>query len=226
MADFSDYIVNRNFNLLFELLSERQIIKGKSDLASKLGTYNHIINSVLKGERKLTIEQIQSLHHHYGVDPNFLLGYTDTIFIENQNGNQLANTGNIYMIPQKALAGHGLSVETFRSSDLQRFSFPGIEGVHIAIEISGDSMYPTLASGDIVICEKIDDILDIKENQLYVVVSDNVVAKRIQPIRGRGIVVAFRLISDNPLYQPYELHINELKAIYRIKRRVTNVGLY
>ena len=49
MADFSNNTVNQRFRLVYSTLERLNLIKGKSDIASHLGTYNHVVNSILKG---------------------------------------------------------------------------------------------------------------------------------------------------------------------------------
>ena len=56
MGDFSDHIVNQRFKIVFQELEKQNLIKGKSDIAKKLGTYNHVINSILKGQRNITVD--------------------------------------------------------------------------------------------------------------------------------------------------------------------------
>mgnify|MGYP001124460491 CR=1 FL=1 len=53
MPGFSYEMVNRRFKRVYEKLLEEQVIQGKSDLAQHLETYNHVINSILKGKRNL-----------------------------------------------------------------------------------------------------------------------------------------------------------------------------
>ena len=48
MTDFSDNIVNQRFKKVYGILEQRNLIKSKSDIAQKLGTYNHVVNSILK----------------------------------------------------------------------------------------------------------------------------------------------------------------------------------
>jgi len=55
MSESSEKIVNQKFALVFEQLRKEGKVKSKSDIAAQLGTYNHVINSVLKGERGLTV---------------------------------------------------------------------------------------------------------------------------------------------------------------------------
>ena len=74
MSDFSDHIVNQRFKQVYEALEKYNLIKGKSDIAKKLGTYNHVINSILKGQRNITVDQLNKLFDTYGINANFLFG--------------------------------------------------------------------------------------------------------------------------------------------------------
>ena len=59
MTDFNNNKVNIRFRHVYNQLKEEGKIKSKSDIASKLGTYNHVINSILKGKRNITLEQMK-----------------------------------------------------------------------------------------------------------------------------------------------------------------------
>ncbi len=60
------------------------------------------------------------------------------------------------------------------------------------LAIRGDSMYPTLRSGDVVIVDT--SAIDVLDEGLYtLVIGDAVRAKRLQPLAGGGV----RVISDN-----------------------------
>ena len=81
MGEFADSIVNKRFKIVFNELEKTNKIKGKSDIASKLGTYNHVINSILKGDRNITVEQLHKLFDLYGISANFVFGFSDDIYL-------------------------------------------------------------------------------------------------------------------------------------------------
>lgn len=240
MSKFSDSIVNQRFIHVYNLLEKQGLIRGKSDLAKHLSTYNHVINSILQGKRNLTVEQISLLCNHYHIDANYLFGRDVVPFIANGNGNKevltsgknsivLSGRENIRLVPQSALAGYALDFQSpAYFQELPSFSIPGMNGELLAFPVSGDSMLPTITSGDLVICEALERPLDgsfpiIRDNEVYVIVSDVVVVKRIQQIKTDGIVTELRLISDNTsVYQPYQLELEEIKQVLRVKRRLTD----
>ena len=106
---------------------------------------------------------------------------------------------------------------------LQRFSIPGLEGNLLAFEISGDSMLPTITNGDLVICAPLERGEPLRDNQVYIIVTDVVVAKRIQQIKDNQIVQSLRLISDNSaVFKPYDVELEDVRQILQVKCRLTS----
>jgi phage repressor protein C with HTH and peptisase S24 domain len=239
MAQFDDHIVNQRFKLIYEALLKNSKVKNKSDLAAKLGTYNHIINNILKGERGVTLEQINKLIEIFGINANYIFGSAPFMFadqegeaqpnlnIQHRSDVDYAGRQNITLVPNKALAGYALSAGSLSfTSELPRFSLPGLDGQLLAFEISGDSMLPSITSGDLVICEPLERGERLHDNSIYVVVTDVVVVKRIQQVKENGDLKHLLLISDNDAqYKPYNVELNEIQQILRVKSRVTSYGI-
>ena len=231
MGEFSESIVNQRFKFVFEELEKSNKIKGKSDIASKLGTYNHVINSILKGDRNITVEQLHKLFNIYGISADYLFGFSDEIFLPGfadfptraKSDRAFAGRQNIVLVPDRAMAGYATTTDTPQYlAEFQKFTIPGLDGNLIAFEISGDSMMPTITNGDIVVCEPLERGEPIRDNQVYVVVTDVVVAKRIQQVKNGSNLREMRLISDNDRYQPYIVSPDEVRQILRVKCRLTS----
>lgn len=231
MADFSDNIVNQRFRKVFDELESTNLIKGKSDIAKQLGTYNHVINSILKGERNITVEQLHKLFEIYHVDANYLFGLGEQMFsqhgkpgtaipVRSLDERQFGGRLNITLVPNRAMAGYALEHgDNGYLAELPKFSIPNLDGNLIAFEITGDSMYPTITNGDIVVCEPLERGDPLRDNNVYVVVTDVVVAKRVQQLRDG---TQLRLISDNStVYMPYEVDLEEIRQVLRVKCRLT-----
>ncbi len=231
MGNFSANIVNQRFRAAYAELEKTNRIKGKSDIAKHLGTYNHVINSILKGERNITVDQLNKLFETFHINANFLFGITDELFLPGHAGDGMntrpmserSNSGrrNITLVPNRALAGYALEHRQDEfMEELPKFSVPNLEGDLVAFEISGDSMMPTVTNGDIVVCEPIERGTALRDNHVYVVVTDVVVAKRIQQSRDADSMV---LISDNSeVYKPYSVDLNEVRQILKVKCRLTS----
>lgn len=86
----------------------------------------------------------------------------------------------------------------FRSDWLHR---NGISPIHAkALTVLGDSMEPTLSSGDVILIDT--KVSDVVQPGIYVIrVDDRLLVKRIQPIFGG----ALKLISENPVYSPEDI---------------------
>lgn len=237
MGNFSDHIVNQRFHQVYHELEKRNVIKGKSDIAKKLGTYNHVINSILKGQRNITVDQLNKLFDTYGINANYLFGNSQQMFMPDADvpgglpahdleERQFSSTGNIVLAPLKALAGDAVGQDIGAGDDLPRFSIPGLTGDLIAVEINGDSMLPTITNGDLVICERLERGAPLRDNHVYVVVTDVVVAKRVQQIKDGASTAKLRLISDNDaVYKPYEVDLEDVKQILKVNSRLTSYAI-
>ena len=133
--------------------------------------------------------------------------------------------GNIVFTSVSALAGSGVDAASSSSEKLSSFTIPGVAGTGLyALEVEGDSMVPLLNDGEIVICEQVDYMNQIKENEVCVVkVDGDVWIKYVQPIKDRGGRVSqLKLISENKLeYDPFVVNLNEDLRIYKVIRRIS-----
>ena len=125
-------------------------------------------------------------------------------------------SNEIQFVPVKAAAGYlaGYADPEF-VDELNTFTLPMLApGTYRAFEIVGDSMLPT-ASGSIIVCEKVDNIDDVKNNQTYVVISRNegIVYKRL--MKNAKLKNKLSLLSDNPTYQPYTVNVADVIEIWK-----------
>lgn len=131
---------------------------------------------------------------------------------------------NIELVPYKASAGYlnGYADPEF-IEELPRFKLPmlGSNGSFRAFEISGDSMLP-IASGTVIVGRYVEDWSSIKDGTPCIIVSEKegVVFKRIfNKIQDSAML---RLHSDNPIYSPYELHVEDVLEIWEAKSYISS----
>ncbi len=131
----------------------------------------------------------------------------------------------IHFVPVKAAAGYLASyADTEFIDELNTFTLPMLAGGNYrAFEIIGDSMLPT-PSGSIIVGEKIENTMDIKSNQAYIVVSRNegIVYKRIEK-NGRA-KNKLTLVSDNPQYQPYQVNAEDVMELWQAQMVISKVS--
>jgi transcriptional regulator with XRE-family HTH domain len=113
---------------------------------------------------------------------------------------------NVVFVPVKARAGYldGSGDKEFIKS-LPTYSLPGLKsGTFRMFEVDGLSMYPTLSSGDIVICSNVEQLQDVRDDRLHVIVTknDGIVVKRVL----NRLVKDSKLILKSDNYKDRELY--------------------
>ena len=150
------------------------------------------------------------------------LGTSSRILVisENDQGNE-----NIVHVPVKARAGYlsGYQDPTFIES-LPSYRLPGVRsGTYRSFEIEGDSMLP-LQPGTIVVGCYVESWRDIRSNYTYILVTrdEGIVYKRvINKVKSKGQLV---LLSDNPIYEPYAIDIEEVNEAWAYYCHLSNAG--
>lgn len=128
------------------------------------------------------------------------------------------NTENIEIVPVKASAGYmnGFADPQYLTS-LQRFHLPMFTGgTFRAFELTGDSMLP-LQPGTFVIAEYLENWNLLKSGETYIILSrnDGIVYKRVQNKLKEH--KRLKLISDNPVYEPYSIGADDILEIWKAK---------
>lgn len=91
-----------------------------------------------------------------------------------------------------------------------------------AIYVVGDSMYPLLKSGDIVLYKQLNDLADIFWGDMYLLSIDidgeeYITVKYVQKSDVEGCV---KLVSQNPHHADKELALNRIRAIALVKASI------
>lgn len=96
----------------------------------------------------------------------------------------------------------------------ERISIPGVN-VDAYFPVVGNSMDPTIQSGDIVGIRKIDSMSRVRPNDIYLVFTrDNErMLKRIKGVNGQSPMLT--LYSDNPAYEPFQIIKEQILAVYK-----------
>lgn len=197
----------------------------QQQLAAVLGIPRTTLTGYELGNTEPGLTVMLKLAKHYGISiedlVNAKLSDERLSIIKDERMKILAMTvdesgeGNIELVSTKAEAGY---IESFEDPEfireLPKLKFPNIkQGTYRAFEIRGDSMLP-MPSGSIVICSYVERLLDVKDNQTYVIVSktEGVVYKRV---KNNAKAKKLILISDNELYQPYGIDWAEVSEIWQ-----------
>jgi transcriptional regulator with XRE-family HTH domain len=132
---------------------------------------------------------------------------------------------NIVHVPIKARAGYlsGYQDPSFIET-LSTYRLPGVRaGTYRSFEIEGDSMLP-LSPGTIIVGQYVESWREIRNNHTYILVTqqEGVVYKRvINKVKSKVQLV---LLSDNPIYEPYAVHIDEVDEAWAYYCHLSNAG--
>ncbi|HPF02451.1 MAG TPA: LexA family transcriptional regulator [Bacteroidales bacterium] len=134
------------------------------------------------------------------------------------------NTENIEMVPEKAKAGYstGYADPEF-IGELPRFRLPFLSGKrkYRTFQLKGDSMHP-IPDGSWVTGEFVQDWRELRNGQAYIVftINDGIVFKIVEDnLKNDGKLILYSL---NPTYEPYEVHISEVKEIWKFVNYISS----
>ncbi|MBK8491677.1 MAG: S24 family peptidase [Saprospirales bacterium] len=235
--------LNDRFIRAFNMLEARGVIvkndrngKGMGDFAEKIlgnRAYGHIIRAFLNPDDKRVINysQARQFCREFSVNESFMLDGMGSPF-----GLDLPKTvsepeehgyrGNILFTTTEAFAGSAVDVDGFRGENLDYFSLPGLSGSGmVAFPINGNSMEPLILDGDVVVCRELEDLSQVRDNQIYAVKNNGSVwVKYAQRILHGGRVTHLKLISANHLeHDPFIEEVNIHTRLYKVIRRISNL---
>jgi hypothetical protein len=236
--------LNKRFIHAFKLLEDRGAIvkndrsgRGVGDVADKvLGNkaYGHIVRAFLNPDSKRVIDygQAKSFCRAYDINEAWLIygignpfGFEapGDAFVNDRGG--VSTGGNILFTTIRAFAGSTLGAEN--QEDNTYFSIPGVSGPGlVAFQIEGNSMDPVIKHNDIVVCKSVENLSDIRDNEIYAVRSNGSVwVKYVQKIfNNRGRITRLKMISANYFdNDPFEEDVNETTRLYKVVRKISNV---
>ncbi|MBK7232382.1 MAG: LexA family transcriptional regulator [Saprospiraceae bacterium] len=187
-----------------------------------------------RGHTEPNIETLLKIAELYEVSVELLLRFDlteDGTEVYDKKGFKILSTtvdskgrSNIELVRSKAHAGY---LESFDDPEfireLPKLHVPGFKGGSWfrAFEITGDSMAP-MESGTLIICSYVEKLKDIKAGKTYVVVSrqNGLVYKRVFPeLKSKSLL----LKSDNPIYPPAHLALEDLTEIWQYEAHLSFV---
>lgn len=158
-----------------------------------------------------------------GVNANWLLTGQGPMFKEDAKSGQTdpdqpvakratAKGEGIPLIPADAMAGVCQGELSVLDFECERYVVPAFKGADFLITVKGSSMYPKYNSGDIVACKKLPlNDLFFQWNKVYVIDTiQGALIKRVKKANNDDHII---LASDNPSYEPFELHKSQINAV-------------
>ena len=134
------------------------------------------------------------------------------------------NRENIELVPEKAKAGYATGyADPEYIGELPVFSLPFLSDKkkYRTFQLKGDSMLP-IPDGSWVTGEYLQDWHEIISGKAYVVftLDDGIVFKIVENnMLSEGKLILYSL---NPIYEPYEVHVNEVKEIWKFVNYISS----
>ncbi len=219
-------LVTQRFIQVHDRLKAERKIPSSRQFALNLGTAPQSLNQILKGRRDVTVKNAMALVELYDVNSEYLLAGIEPMFKDELPEKNDNKRDKIVYVPKSAHAGGvGQFEDCVMQSDLETFTLPGFApgyGEHRCFDVVGDSMEPTLYSGDKVVCSVVsrdNNYSLVRDNYVYVVVTENdILVKRVvNKVKREGVLV---LKSDNDFYNPIEVSANEIEEICLVRMKI------
>ncbi len=202
----------------------------QEEFANKLKIKRSLIGAYEEERAEPRIEVLEVIGSIFKLSLDELLlkdlGDTKSNFLAKRRASKLAASSiDIQFVPVKAAAGYlaGYADPEF-IDELNTFTLPMLApGNYRAFEIIGDSMLPT-PSGSVIVGEKVDNLDYVKPSNTYVVISrqEGIVYKRV--IKNGRAKNKLTLVSDNPIYQPYQVEAEDVLELWQAQMIINKAG--
>lgn len=217
--------ITKRFIELYNYLLEKKIVKNASDFSQNVGISSSLMNEILKGRSNVGIKPIQNtvLKYPYHISTDWLItgdgkrspGFIMPELIDKNPSEELAiKTVGIPLIPIDAVAGFGEGNIQVMDYDCEYYVVPEFTELKVdfMIRVKGSSMYPKYSSGDIVACKKLSlNNIFFQWNKVYVLNTEQgALIKRIKKSKNDNHIL---IVSENPKYDDFELHLSKINAI-------------
>ncbi len=201
----------------------------QDEMGNVFGIKKSAYSMIENGRAQLTIRNREILIDKLFVNKEWLIDGVGEMF-DTQRKNQADNIArqnsntNFHLVPLyniDAVGGFGSSASDENGATTNYIPFVNASSQDIAMPISGSSMYPTYPAGAVVLLREVASWKDYVEyGQIYVLVlkDGRRILKEVRRPEGREIRdTHFLCISHNPQYDPAELPIDMVQAMYIVK---------
>jgi len=205
---------------------------------NSLGASRGSISKAVKEGKSIGSNVLENIMNVYAdINPNWLLTGQGEMLVNGEDvlqnrsietfrlkSDNMIESQHIPLYDIEAVAG---LVPLFQDSKAQQpidhISIPHLPKCDGAVYVTGDSMYPLLKSGDIVLYKEIHDIKnEIFWGEMYLLSIDMsgeeyITVKYIQKAEKEGFV---RLVSQNKHHQDKDVELSKIKALALIKASI------
>ncbi|MDO4757865.1 MAG: S24 family peptidase [Rikenellaceae bacterium] len=211
-------------------LIRKQLGWTQEQLAQRLGVGKAALSMIETGKAGLSMRNRNILVQELNVNPDWLeTGKGEMFNAEPDLQSFLLRTDSslpMQSVPLYSIEGTAGLVPLFADQARQKpvnfIHIPNLPKCDGAIYIVGDSMYPLLKSGDIVLYKQLQHLEDIFWGDMYLLSIDidgeeYVTVKYIQKSEHEGYV---KLVSQNPHHADKDVAMNRIRALALVKASI------
>ncbi len=203
----------------------------QEQLAQRLGVGKTALSMIETGKARLSTRNRNILVQELNVNPEWLETGRGEIFNAEPSLSAAYGRGSEMSMPLQSVPLYSIEataglVPLFE----QQSSYTPVNYIHIpnlpkcdgAVYVAGDSMYPLLKSGDIVLYKQLHDLNDIFWGDMYLLSIDidgeeYITVKYIQRAEREGYI---KLVSQNPHHADKEIALSRVRAIALVKASI------
>ncbi len=202
----------------------------QEQLAQRFGVGKAALSMIETGKASLSTRNLNILIQEFNVNPDWIETGKGKMFNAMPDINKFTlktdNTLPLQSVPLYSIEGTAGLVPLFssdkQSEPLNYIHIPNLPKCDGAIYIVGDSMYPLLKSGDIVLYKQLSNMNDIFWGDMYLLSIDLdgeefVTVKYIQRSEREGYV---RLVSQNSHHADKDIELSRIRAIALVKASI------
>ncbi len=211
-------------------LIRKQLGMTQEQLAQHLGIGKAALSMIETGKARLSNRNRNILVQELNVNPEWLDDGQGMMFnAEPDLTAYMHRTDNslpLQSVPLYSIEGTAGLVPLFTDQQKMKpvnyIHIPNLPKCDGAIYIAGDSMYPLLKSGDIVLYKQLHDLNDIFWGDMYLLSIDldgeeYVTVKYIQKSEREGYV---KLVSQNPHHADKDVEMSRIRALALVKASI------
>ena len=211
-------------------LMRKQLGMTQEQLAQRLGIGKAALSMIETGKASLSTRNKNILVQDFNVNIDWLDTGSGKMFnVEPDLTAYTHRTDNalpLQSVPLYSIEGTAGLVPLFTAKDeikpINFIHIPNLPKCDGAIYIVGDSMYPLLKSGDIVLYKQLSDVRDVFWGDMYLLSinidgEEYITVKYVQKSEHEGYV---KLVSQNQHHADKEVEIERIRAIALIKASI------
>ena len=203
----------------------------QEQLAQRLGVGKTALSMIETGKTRLSTRNRNILVQELNVNPNWLETGKGEMFNADPALSASFGHSSEMMMPLQSVPLYSIEAtaglvplfeQQEQHSPINYIHIPNLPKCDGAIYVAGDSMYPLLKSGDIVLYKQLHDVNDIFWGDMYLLSIDldgeeYVTVKYIQHSDRKGYI---KLVSQNPHHADKEIELSRIRAIALVKASI------